>query len=226
MPIYRLLATLMVLATMVAACTPAEPSSVAGPLVTIATAQATVGAKPVASKPAPTMVIPTEIVTYAPPAPTGETKAGACWTSSLSVWRDSAWRCSVGNQVFDPCFTLQAGKSVVCGASPTADQPAFTLTLTQPLPAANVPHDNGTHAWVLKLADGAVCAYATGATTAIEGKRLNYLCAGADPKQPTGILGDPQAGLIWRVQKVVIADAANGPEVRQSALVDVVTAWR
>ncbi|MHB1004672.1 MAG: hypothetical protein ACYC3S_03400 [Chloroflexota bacterium] len=193
--------------------------------MTIATPQAPLAAKPVASKPAPTTVIPTEIITYAPPASAGETKDGTCWTGSLAVWRDNAWRCSVGNQIYDPCFTLQADKSVVCGANPTAGGTAFTLNLAKPLPTANVPRDPGTHAWLLKLADGSVCGYATGATTAIEGKRLNYLCAGSDPKQPTGILGDPQGGLVWRVRKVVVVVGANGPELKQSSMLDVVTAW-
>jgi hypothetical protein len=80
---------------------------------------------------------PTNVIQYLPAVP-AETRAGSCWTNSLVTAIASAWRCSVGNSIFDPCLVADDGKTVVCGVDPTLDEPGFRLELTEPLPEPEV----------------------------------------------------------------------------------------
>ncbi|MFN8458965.1 MAG: WG repeat-containing protein [Anaerolineae bacterium] len=79
----------------------------------------------------------TTIVEYTPAIPT-ETKAGSCWTTSLSVNQPFAWRCMVGNEIFDPCLLAEDGKTLVCGADPSTGATGFQLQLTEALPQPDI----------------------------------------------------------------------------------------
>ena len=43
----------------------------------------------------------TQVITYMPGPPTGEPQAGSCWTNSLRRLARDAWRCMVGNDIYD-----------------------------------------------------------------------------------------------------------------------------
>ena len=75
----------------------------------------------------------TTIINYLPSVP-AQTQAGSCWTSSIVTPIASAWRCMVGNQIFDPCLIADDGQTLVCGADPSKGEPGFQLDLTGPLP--------------------------------------------------------------------------------------------
>ena len=70
---------------------------------------------PTAGQASTATITATQVITYSPGPPTGEPQAGRCWTNSLAVWRDDAWRCIVGNEIYDPCFSED--DSVICGAT-------------------------------------------------------------------------------------------------------------
>ncbi|MEN9934192.1 MAG: hypothetical protein RLZZ387_771 [Chloroflexota bacterium] len=172
-------------------------------------------------------VTATTEITYRPAPSSAESRQGWCMSSSLAAWRPDAWRCMVDSEIYDPCFAVPgASESVICGADPTTGSAGFTLRLTQPLTAADVPQATTTHAWMLELADGTICGYATGATGGVGDKRINYLCQSADPSQRRAILGDLQAGTVWTAELAVITPGAAGPEVTESHTVSVRTLWR
>ncbi|MEM7344063.1 MAG: WG repeat-containing protein, partial [Chloroflexota bacterium] len=75
----------------------------------------------------------TEIINYLPPVPETTLK-GSCFTTSLSVSSEHAWRCESGNQIFDPCMMAEDGETLVCGVNPLSEEGAVALTLTDPLP--------------------------------------------------------------------------------------------
>ena len=154
----------------------------------------------------------------------GEPQAGSCWTNSLAVWRADAWRCFVGNSIYDPCFAVDG--DVICGASPVTTTASFALELTEPLPAPTVPDDTSGHAWLAELPDGTVCEFATGATGGVDGERINYWCPSPDPDQSVVILGDLQPGAVWMVHWAVLAGSMPNPTILDSAMVDVRTIWR
>ena len=49
-------------------------------------------------------------------------RSGSCWENSIVLERDDAWRCFIGNDIYDPCFSAErASGVVVCVMSnPTA----------------------------------------------------------------------------------------------------------
>ncbi len=178
-----------------------------------------------AAEEAPTSAITvTKVITYVPELPTGEPQASSCWTNSLAVWRADAWRCFVGNSIYDPCFL--ANDSVICGASPMTTTVSFALELTEPLPAPSVPDDTTGHAWLVELPDGTVCEFATGATGGVDGERINYLCPRPDQNQQVVIVGDLQPGAIWMARRAVLTGSMPDLNVQEPAMVPVRTVWR
>jgi hypothetical protein len=166
----------------------------------------------------------TQVITYTPGPPTGAAQEGSCWTGSLAVWRTDAWRCTVGNSIYDPCFSLGAG--VICGADPVTPTMSFALTLTEPLPAPEVPADTSVYAWVVELADGTTCEIATGATGGVGDERINYFCPSAAPGQSNVILGDLEPGAIWMAQYAVLTGDMPDLTVVESVQAPVRIAWR
>lgn len=171
--------------------------------------------------------VTTTIIKYVPGQPTGEEKEGRCWVGSIAAPREGAWRCMIGSQIQDPCFTLEAGKSVVCGADPTANKPGYKLKLTEPLPAVKLPANlPAAWGWMVQLADGTVCTPATGAMGFVNNKPVRYYCAGGTPEESIGILDELKAGTPWTAEKAIITRGASGPALKSSQIVPVRTAWQ
>ena len=159
-----------------------------------------------------------------PGPPTGEPQAGSCWTNSLAVWREDAWRCMVGNDIYDPCFAEDDG--VICGANPVTSTISFALTLTEPLPAPEVSSDTANHAWLVELADGTVCEFATGATGGVGDERINYFCPSTDPSEQVVILGDLQPGVVTMAHRAVLTGSMPDLTVLESKEVPIRTIWK
>ena len=175
----------------------------------------------------------TRIIEFVPELPTAS-RAGHCWTSSLTLSRANAWRCMVeANQIFDPCFELvnPLGRdpAIVCGASPThPNSGGFLLELTEPLPdpekwAGALSNKDSSSAWILELTDDTNCTFSTGATAAYHGERLNYLCNAPDGLNAF-IVGDPIAGETWRVFRVIVS--ASDHSVVRNEWIGVKRVWR
>lgn len=96
-----------------------------------------------------------------------------------------------GNEIEDPCFSTNASaSSVVCPDAPWKDT-GIKIRLTKPLPHNYADHTAPSvrsRPWALELYDGRQCLFASGASTVIEGRRLNYFC-GASSR--TGLWGFP-----------------------------------
>ncbi len=189
-----------------------------------ASSATTPGDAPATDDAASADITATQVITYAPEPPSGEPQAGNCWTNSISVWRADAWRCMVGNMIYDPCFSTDAG--VICGANPMSPTATFALTLTEPLPAPDAPQDMGASAWMVKLADGAVCEFATGATGGVGDERINYFCPSPTPGESVVILGDLQPGQVWTAHRAVITGNMPDLQVLESSMEPIATVWR
>jgi hypothetical protein len=148
---------------------------------------------------APQAIVPaTQVITFHPSGATGAAVKGNCWTESIALERADAWRCMVGNAIFDPCFSATPhATSVICDAYPT--HPVGTrVTLSSPLPAHSVPH--GTRAWSLVLGNGAYCAAFTGTIDLYHGLPMDYGCTNR-----WNVLGDPYAqGKVWYATVVAL----------------------
>jgi hypothetical protein len=82
---------------------------------------------PVDAVPLPPLNLPTEVTIFRPPLPsTGGEQEGNCWTNSIAVNRSDAWRCMLGNRIYDPCFEATGQtRQVICGANPVKHKDGF-----------------------------------------------------------------------------------------------------
>jgi hypothetical protein len=105
-------------------------------------------------------------------------KSGYCFTGSLTANRADAWRCFVGNYIYDPCFSSTlAGGVVVCPNLQVNGGIEIHLTKRLPLGMANAGALSlREQPWNIELTSGRHCAFSGGASNVTQGKRLNYFC--------------------------------------------------
>jgi hypothetical protein len=145
----------------------------------------------------------TIVVRFAPPLPSGDTRDGSCWTDSIAVSRAGAYRCSVGNAIYDPCFTVPTNhERMVCGADPALKAAGFVLKLTKPLPEASHEKQQ-VEPWIIKLADGSICEAMTGTLPAVNGQSARWSCAIhiRDQIRRVGVVTTVTPGKIWMADK-------------------------
>jgi hypothetical protein len=174
----------------------------------------------------------TKIIKFEPSSvSTTEEKEGTCWTPSIAVMRPDAWRCMVGNEIFDPCFEIEGAEGVLCGADPAEGKPGFRLNLTEPLPGAEsqtnsppAPHNGG---WLVQLEDGTLCSPVTGASGLLDGKIITYYCKSRQKGVEVSLLGDLDASSpLWTAEKATYSLQSSGPKLLRSQRVPVKTVWQ
>ncbi len=107
------------------------------------------------------------------------TRAGYCWVGSLTIARRDAWRCFVGNYIYDPCFSAARDPGIVVCPDAPWRMTGVKIRLTKPLPRAYGNHGAPSlrlKPWAIELYDGRRCLFASGASSVVEGQRLNYFC--------------------------------------------------
>jgi hypothetical protein len=165
--------------------------------------------------------VTTSRVAFVPPVP-AETRPGACTENSSAIGLSSAWKCTVDNQVYDPCLLADDAESVVCNLAPAEDGAGFRVELSKPLPAANVTTKMASPLWQLRLADGTSCSLLFATQLVVGGKPVTHVCSDSQV-----ILGAvDQSSEPWTVEKASLVNNAQGDfEVESSATVGVLTAW-
>lgn len=119
-----------------------------------------------------------------------------CWETSLAAPRANAWRCIERNRIYDPCFsTSPQANYVICDANPSNGTRGLKAILAHPLPSG--VYSSGMQAWMMRLSDGSVCAFYTGATGLIGGERINYGCTNG-----ANLVGSPRIGTVWMVKEM------------------------
>jgi hypothetical protein len=168
-------------------------------------------------------LVPATIVTvFHPLGAKGKPVSGTCaMGESLAVSRTDAWRCMVGNIIYDPCFaSAPHATSVICGALPSHPY-GITVRLAKPLPAHSPVR--AAQPWLLQLGDGTTCGFLTGATFGVHGERANYGCS-----DQQYIIGLPQTGRVWYAVKVHLGPkpGPQGPTADRIYVVSVTHVWR
>lgn len=105
-------------------------------------------------------------------------KSGYCFTGALTVNRSDAWRCFVGNFLYDPCFSSTSAAGVVICPNVEVNR-GVKIRLTRALPRGQADPGKPSLAnqpWDIQLMSGRHCAYSSGASNVIHGVRLNYFC--------------------------------------------------
>jgi len=173
----------------------------------------------------PLIVSETSVVRYSPQIPSGDVREGSCWTESIAVTRPGAWRCTVGNAISDPCFTVPANhKQLVCDANPALKTEGFVLKLTKPLPKSAHP-DRKAEPWVFRLADNSICEAMTGTLPAVNGEPARWSCAihTRDQVRPVGVVTALTPGKIWMADK--FPQSAVGTEGAAAEKIPVKVVW-
>jgi hypothetical protein len=167
----------------------------------------------------------TEVVRFMPEVPGGKPQKGSCWTESIAVSRSGAWRCTVGNGISDPCFTI-AGKrgQLVCGANPALKSDGFILKLTKPLPKSTHAEQK-VEPWIFRLADNSVCEAMTGTLSPVNDEPARWACAIhiRDQVRPAGLVTALTPGKVWTADK--FPESAIGKEGVKPEKVPVKVIW-
>lgn len=166
---------------------------------------------------------PTEVIPYRPSDVARAEHRGYCWTNSIAASRKDAWRCMVGNQIFDPCFTQ--GRSVVCGIDPATGAQGFLLALSRPLPAPDAAPDGEENtAWLIELPGGIFCNRATGARGLVEGQITTYYCTSGNDQHSRMVLGELKPGTVWTAD-VSVTDRDTG-KIKERRVLPVIRVWK
>ena len=112
------------------------------------------------------------------PAIPVRSRRGYCYTGSLTVNRRDAWRCFVGNFIYDPCFSSANAPGVVICPNVQVSG-GIRIRLTKAIPRRFA--DRGAPSlrnqpWNIQLSNGRHCAFSSGASNVVHGVRLNYFC--------------------------------------------------
>jgi hypothetical protein len=174
----------------------------------------------------------TKVTVFTPAVPVGRSRRGECWTDSIAVVRRGAYRCMLGNEIYDPCFTnLNLSDAVICGANPATGSKGFILNLTKPLPKPPAHESDQPRPWLIKLADGTTCEIQTGTIAFVAGLELPYGCSDSqkcDEKgcpYMTGLTAKFKRDKIWTADKVAFSSTAKGLKLLSRKSVVVNALW-
>lgn len=150
---------------------------------------------PASSVPASSAPAGTQVITYAPWAAASTlasgisaaaTQSGSCFTTSSATTASGAYRCIVGNSLYDPCFADAAsGAGQVACPNPANPDSVVVIKLTAALPAPATAASSPVFPWLLVLANGQRCETITGTGAVLGGKNEVYGCQGG------GVYGQP-----------------------------------
>ena len=109
-----------------------------------------------------------------PTVPEFTERRGSCNSGSFVNPRSDAWRCFVGNRIYDPCFENPVyEREVICVASPWVRTGVVVRSRLDPADRYPI---RGFRAWALRLKNGRGCVFVSGASSVVMGRRLNYVC--------------------------------------------------
>ncbi len=175
----------------------------------------------------------TEVTLFQPRLPVGPSRSGECWTDSIAVSRSDVWRCMVGNEIYDPCFSSAGlNNAVICDANPAQGSAGFVLKLTKPLPKPSFQASPPTRPWLVKLADNTTCEIQTGTIAFVAGLEIPYGCSDSQKcgdngcPHMTGLTNKFKRGKVWVADKVTFKSSNKGLQLISRRPVAVTAVWR
>jgi hypothetical protein len=157
----------------------------------------------------------------------GNAMSGTCKSASVSQpYRTDAFRCIVGNSIYDPCFATVDKNIAWCQINPEKED-YFLIKTTEPLPEIKIAEQIPANwAWFLKLEDGIYCSPFTGTRPVVEGKIAYYGCQSQSADENIVLVGDLTAGEIWTAQEVVFERTESVWKIKSSGQVNVAVVWK
>jgi hypothetical protein len=109
---------------------------------------------------------------------------GRCWERSIASNRPDTWRCTIQNEIYDPCFSNPYGLNEVACPSAVSPSRAVIINLTHSLPYSTQNSSVNTQGaltpWTYQIANGSYCRISTGANTIIAGLAVWGSCANGE----------------------------------------------
>jgi hypothetical protein len=175
----------------------------------------------------------TKVTLFQPAIPISPSRTGDCWTDSIAVARSGGWRCTVGNEIYDPCFSRPGlSRAVICDANPAKGSAGFVLNLTKPLPKPSSQCPAYPRPWLVKLADGTECEIQTGTIAQVDGIAVPYGCSDSrqcnDSGCPymTGLAEKFKRGKVWTADKIAYSSSDKGLKLISRKPVAVEAVWK
>lgn len=156
-------------------------------------------------------------------------ETGDCFASSTAYpYRKDAFRCMIGNSIYDPCFETLQKTIIFCQPNPLKED-VFSFKLTKPLPAPENPSTVVENwAWFVKLKDGTECSPFTGTRPffgmGAEIKVAYYGCSSANPNEQYVLIEDLIKDEIWQANKAILTK--DGRAIKSIQKVEVETVWQ
>ena len=165
----------------------------------------------------------TEVIKYEQNYIPEKKKEGSCWTTSIAAQsNEKAWRCSVENGLYDPCFETQT-KQIVCLVDPDDPYSGFELKLTEALPEFGTGNQQDV-VWITKLENGLTCSLSSGAADELNGEFFYYYC-----NNSAVLLGNwgktfDKSQSLWKVRVAYLDE--NFDQKGLTETVNVLKAWK
>lgn len=164
----------------------------------------------------------TQLVAFLPALPE-EARSGSCNEHSRLLGLASAWRCTAGAEIFDPCLVGDDGETLVCNTAPATGGLGFRLTLDRPLPDVHATTEPLSPIWQLRLDDGQACTLLGALRLTLDEKAVTHVCT--DAQLLLGAID--QSSSLWTVEKVSVVNDEEGEFVIESSTtVAILTAWQ
>jgi hypothetical protein len=178
-----------------------------------------------------TKITQTEVINFQPITSQTHEKQGVCWTNSIALTRPDAWRCSVNNEIYDPCFTTKNPNILICGADPIENSKSFPLKLKEALPKPDKKQAKENNAWIIELSNGALCNPYTGTMPILNDRdkpiALQYGCNNLENNKLSGLLdGSVKPGKIWHTKQVIYTMQKHKVKTLKIQDVKIKKIWR
>lgn len=175
----------------------------------------------------------TRVVTYIPAVPSAPKRSGSCWTRSIAApSRADAWRCMLGNEIYDPCFSPKLPEVVVCDVNPVTGGRGFAVRLTKPLPTGE-PAMTARVAfpWLVQLASGEICRPLTGTHELVGKDSIGYACSTPHRAHARGtevglVDGSITPGRVWHARGLIYTILPGGASAAATGPVALAAVWR
>jgi hypothetical protein len=179
-------------------------------------------------------MITTNVMHYIPQANAlpDTTESGSCFTTSIAApYRADAWRCTVGNEISDPCFQISGSKDLLCEPDPadTSTPSGFVLKLTGPLPKPEVSTSTSNQGWMVELSDETICTPFTGTLPfSVEGDVANYSCNSKLPVEGLLFNGLDSSTTPWTAEAGMLSTSTISypPRLISSTTVQIKNVWQ
>ena len=174
-------------------------------------------------------VAPTNVITFtAPEVLPAVQQNGECFSESISApYRQDAWRCMIGNSIYDPCFETPQNGLVFCQENPLASD-SVLIKITKPLPARTaLANAQDNWAWFLTLEDGTYCSPFTGTRPFFSPDQVAYYGCHSDNKdQQIVLLGDLTKNNVWTASEVVLTQNGGSWAIKSTQQANIKTVWQ